>query len=80
MAGDHHQCLNPTWHRLINVALRSPGRGGPGLLVLIFGQAAWGWGWESLSTWPNNFRRRESFPGAEPSSVLLSLLGRGWTR
>jgi hypothetical protein len=28
MAGDHHQCLNPTWHRLINVALRSPGRGG----------------------------------------------------
>jgi hypothetical protein len=34
------------------------------------------WGGESLSTWPFNFWRRESFLRAEPASDLLSLLGR----
>jgi hypothetical protein len=79
MAGDHHQW--PNYHlRQINqpdvAGIKKPRAGRPGLFLLIFGQAAWGWGGESLSTWPFNFWRRESFPRAEPPSDLLSLLGR----
>jgi hypothetical protein len=71
----------PNYHlRQINqpdvAGIKKPRAGRPGLFLLIFGQAAWGWGGESLSTWPFNFWRRESFPRAEPPSDLLSLLGR----
>jgi hypothetical protein len=40
--------------------IKKPRAGRPGLLVLIFGQAAWG-GVGKLSTSPINFWRSESF-------------------
>ena len=55
MPNYHLAQINQRW------ALRSPGRG-TGASCAHFGQAAWGWCGDSLSTWPNNFRRRESFP------------------
>ena len=45
------EIINPNTPRL---DIKKPRVGKPGLLVLIFGQAAWV-GWGSLSTYPINF-------------------------
>lgn len=56
--------------------IKKPRAGRPGLLVLIFGQAAWGGVGKPVHL-SNQLLAERIVPSAEPASELLSLLGRG---
>jgi hypothetical protein len=56
--------------------MKKPRAGRQGLLVLIFGQAAWGGVGKPVHL-SNQLLAERIVPSAEPGSELLSLLGRG---